>query len=310
MSGPVGDDPGGFRVVRLYHPSHHVPDLAEAEDWFQRVFGRPSTRLSTMSTREPPAGWSNDYATFTPIADVLFDCIDPARYLVDGRHLYEPVDRPRLKGLGWYVDGVGALYRSLRDHGLTVVDQFDRVAIGPEPPSAAGAPMPLFFTTPADAGLRHEFLPPIPFPLDHRLAEDWTPGAVSPDDPLGIVRCAHHTVRTVRPERSLRLLVDVLGGSVVHTGRDPLLAADVTVVHVADSLVQVAVPDDRSGLADHDDYGSIGWQVVDLDRAAAHLESHGVVIAARADHAVLTDPTTSLGIAWCFTDRALPGDPR
>ena len=111
----------------MYHPSHRVPDLDEAEEFFLRVFGRPSVRLSTLSTRgrEMP-----DYSTFTLIADVLFDCIDPRRYVVAGEQRYPDVDQPQLEGMGWYVEGLTSLYRSLRAHGFTVVDQLDRVADG------------------------------------------------------------------------------------------------------------------------------------------------------------------------------------
>lgn len=299
------------RVALLYHPSHHVPDLAEAEAWFERVFGRPSTRLSSLSERPPRADHSDDYCTFTTIADVLFDTIDPARYVVGGAHPYAPVEEPVLRGLGWYADDIGGLYRELRERGITVLDQLGRVADGPEPPTAAGSPLPLFFTAPDDAGLRYELMPRIPFPLDHRLAPGWTLEPPSPDDPLGIVRCAHHTVLTRDPERALRLVVDVLGGTVAGAGRDELLGATATYVHLADAVIEYAVPDDprvepRPG-DPHDRYASIAWQVVDLGRAEAHLAAQGVAVAARADGAILTDPATGLGIAWRFTDRPGPG---
>ncbi len=297
-----------FRVAMLYHPSHHVPDLDEAEAWFERVFGRPSTRLSTLSDRSPPEGWSNDYATFTPIADLLFDSIDPRRYVVAGHHLYEPVDEPRLKGLGWYVEGADELYHSLQDHGFTVLDQMGEVVDGDDAPMAAGARMPLFFTSPEDAGMRHEFLPPIPFPLDHRLAPGWSLESPAADDPLGIVRCARHTIRTDHPDRALRLLVDVLGGTVVREGFDDLLGVDATSVRLADTTIELAARErDRSdggrpSVGDHDDYWSIAFAVTDLDRAETHLRDQGVRIAARTDDALLTDPSTSLGIAWRFVE--------
>lgn len=300
MTGPSsGPETTGHRVVMLYHPSHHVPDLAEAEEFFARVFGRSSTRLSTLSASEPPDGWSNDYATFTPIADLLFDSIDPRRYQVAGRHPYEPVATPELKGLGWYVEGIDLLYRAMRERGFTLLDQLGRPAEGDDPPRAAGAPMPLFFTTPSDTGLRHELLPPIPFPLDHRLATDWKPGQVDPDDPLGIVRCTHHTIRTDHLDRALTALVDVMGGVVVHRGPDDLLGVDAVHVRLADTDLQLAGPGPgEPPVGEVDAHNSIAFEVVDLDRAAAHLTAHGVEMTARTDHALLTDPTTTLGIAW------------
>lgn len=293
----------------LYHPSHHVPDLDEAEDFFARVFGRVSTRLSTLSDREPPEGWSNDYATFTPIADVLFDCIDPRRYVVAGKHLYEPVEDPRLKGLGWYVDDPAGLYRSLQTAGLTVLDQMGEEAEGDDPPTAAGSRMPLYFTSPHDAGLRHELLPRIPFPLDPRLSPGWERGTVDPDDPLGIICCSHHTIRTSLPERALRLLVDVFDGTVVREGHDTLLDVAATFVRLADTVIELAEPDAHpgddggaDGAGDADRYESIAFQVVDVDRAAAHLAVNGVTLITRTDRSLLTDPATSLGVVWRFTD--------
>lgn len=274
-----------------------MPDLGEAEEFFERVFGRPSTRLSTLSPSGP------DHSTFTPIADVLFDSIDPRRYVVGGEQRYPSVEAPVLRGMGWYVEGIGSLYLSLRRHGYTVLDQLDRVAEGDEPPTAAGSAMPLCFTTPEEAGLRHELLPAIPFPLDPRTADGWALPEVSDDDPLGIVRCAHHTVLTRDPGRALRLLVDVFGGTVVGRGRDEVLGAEVTSVRLADSVLRHAVPDDpdaQPGTAEQDVYHSLTWQVADLDRVQRHLTAQGVGIAARTDGLIVTDPATSLGIPWGF----------
>lgn len=295
-----------MKVVGLYHPSHHVPDLDEAEDFFARVFGRSSTRLSTLSHKTPPDGFRNDYATFTPIADVLFDSIDPTRYVVAGRHPYDPVDRPTLKGLGWYVEDVGDLYRRLRAHGFTVLDQLDREAIGEDPPTAVGSPMPLCFTVPAETGLRHELLPPIPFPLDHRQAEGWRRGIVKPEDPLGIIRCRSHTVRSTDPKRGVRFVTKCLDGAVVRTGRDDLLDTEATWVELADTTIQYVA--DATADPTQDDYCSIEFDVVDLAKVEAHLRATGVTVVARTADALVTDPLTSLGVAWRFS--AGPNPPR
>ena len=292
--------------MRLYHPSHHVPDLDEAEDFFARVFGRASTRLSALST---PDRSLPDYSTFTPIADVLFDCIDPDRYVVAGERRYATVERPVLKAMGWYVEGLTSLHRELCRHGFTVVDQLDRVCESAEPPTAVGSPMPLCFTTPADAGLRHELLPPIPFPLDPRMQEGWELPAVSAQDPLGIVRCAHHTILTSDTDRAVRLTVEVFGGTVVDRGRDEVLGATTTSVRLADAVLRYAVPDPGGPLREGidaggaDSYHSITWQVVDLGRVERHLRTCGVGIAAHDDDLLLTEPDTSLGIPWGFTTR-------
>ncbi len=315
-----GDGTGtrDFSVTMMYHPSHHVPDLGEAEGWFQRVFGRASTSLASLSADRPPRpGHPTDYSTFTPISDVLFDTIDPKRYVLLGVQRYATVEQPHLKGFGWYVEGMGEAYRALKRHGIRVTSQLDEVADGDEPPTAAGSAMPLFFSLPEDAGLRYEFFPAIPFPLDPRVAPDWSVPPVSDADPLGIVCCSHHTVLTGRPERALRVVGEVLGGVIVHEGRDGLRGTTGTYVHLADSILEYAVPDvGTAGHADwarndpDDTYHSVTWQVADLERARRHLESQGVRIEMRSEDTLVTDPATSLGIPWGFTTRLTPGDPR
>jgi catechol 2,3-dioxygenase-like lactoylglutathione lyase family enzyme len=313
-----GDGKGDFRVTMMYHPSHHVPDLEEAEDWFERVFGRPSTRLASMTRDAPPRpGYPSDYSTFTPISDVLFDTIDPKRYVLLGVQRYATVEQPHLKAFGWYLEGIADVYRELKRYGIGVTSQLDELADGDDPPTAASSPMPLYFSLPEDAGLRYEFFPAIPFPLDPRIAPGWTVPPVSDDDPLGIERCSHHTVLTGRPERALRLVVDVLGGDIVHEGRDELRGTTGTYVDLGGSILEYAVPDvgtpahsDWAKDDPNDTYHAITWKVADLERAERHLQAQGVGIQMRSDDAIVTDPATSLGIPWGFTSTLVPGDPR
>lgn len=302
----------------MYHPSHHVPSLPEAEVWFERVFGRPSTRLATMMKDAPPReGYPRDYSTFTPIQDVLFDTIDPKAYVLLGVQRYKTVEQPHLKATGWYFEGIADVYRELKRHGIRAVSQLDEVAVGDEPPTAAGSAMPLFFTLPEDAGLRYEIFPAIPFPLDPRIAPDWTLPPPSEHDPLGIERCSHHTVLTTRPERALKLVVDALGGTVIHQGRDELRGTSATYVHLADGVLEYAVPDAGTAAAEdlandlpNDTYHAITWKVADLERAARHLEANDVRVREQSEDTIITDPATSLGIPWGFTTRLVPGDPR
>lgn len=313
-----GDDERDFRVTMMYHPSHHVPDLDEAEGWFERVFGRSSTPLASMSRGAPPRpGYPNDYSTFTPISDVLFDTIDPTRYVLLGVQRYATVERPRLKSFGWYIEGIAEAYRELRRHGIRVTSQLDEIAEGDDPPTAAGSPMPLYFSLPEDIGLRYEFFPAISFPLDPRLAPGWTVPPVSDQDPLGIERCAHHTVLTGNPGRALQLVVDVLGGDIVHEGRDELRGTTGTYVSLAGSILEYAVPDigtrahsDWAEGDPNDTYHSITWKVADLAHVERHLHAQGVRIELRSADTIVTDPDTSLGIPWGFTSKLTPGDPR
>lgn len=312
-------DDRGFRVTMMYHPSHHVTALAEAEQFFEEVFGRTSTPLASMMRDAPPRdGYPTDYSTFTPIQDVLFDTIDPKRYVLLGKQRYRTVDEPHLKGFGWYVEGMPELYQALRRAGITVVNQVDEIAEGDEMPTAAGSPMPLFFTVPENAGLRYELFPQIPFPLDPRVAQEgWNLPPVSESDPLGIERSSHHTVLTARPERALALVVDTLGGEVIREGHNDVIGATSTFVFLGDSVLEYAVPDegtfaraDLEAELPNDAYHSITWKVADLGRVERHLADTGVGILLRSDDTIVTDPKTSLGVPWGFTTALVPGDPR
>lgn len=322
-AGTAGKHQGGskaFRVTMMFHPSHHVTDLAEAESWFDRVFGRPSTNIA-RSMREispeeglpaPREDYPSDYSTFTLISDVLFDSIDPKRYVLDGKQVYRTVEEPHLKSIGWYVDGMSEAYREFGRHHFRVTDQLGEIALGEEPPTAVGRPVPLYFSLPEETGLRYEFFPSIPFPLDPRVSPGWSLPPVSAEDPLLIERCSHHTVLTDQPERALRLVVDVLDAKVVHAGRNEVLGADSIYVRLADSILEYAVPDEgTSAYSDwmrhrpDDTYHSITWKVVDLERVLRHLESQGVGIQTQTEDMIVTEPRTSLGIPWGFTTRTI-----
>lgn len=307
----ASDGERGFRVNQIFHPTIHVRSLDEAEDFYARVFGRPSTNISAMFP--PTADHASDYSTFTMVADVLLDNLEPKRYVTHGEQRYPDIDYGHLKTTGWYVDGVAALYRDLAARGIRVTNSRDQLLTDPEPP-AGGQP---FHALPEDAGIRYHFFETFPFPLDPRRTEGWALPPVSDDDPLGIERCSHHTILTQQPDRALRLLVDTLGGRVVHTGRDDDREAAGPYVHLADAVFHIATPEpgsaaaaDAEALLPADTYHAITWKVADLGRVERHLQSQGVKVARRTDSVLITDPATSLGVPWGFTTRLVPGDPR
>jgi catechol 2,3-dioxygenase-like lactoylglutathione lyase family enzyme len=308
-----------YRVKRLFHPSFHVPDLDAAQEFYLRVFGRPSVPLSSMQRDSPPTpGRRMDYTIFTNISDVLFDTIDPKRVVIDDVQRYKTVDEPQLKSLGWYVEGIEAAYPAIKAHGIRVINMFNEVAEGDDVPTAGpGSDLPMYFTSPEDAGLRYQIFPAIAFPLDPRNEPGWTVPAVTDDDPLSIERCSHHTIVTSQPDRALRLVVDVLGGELIHEGRNDLLKATSTYVWLGEAVLEYAVPDIDSPAAalllaqsPFDVYHAITWKVADLARVQQHLEGQGVSIQARGAGLIVTDPATSLGVPWGFTTSLTPGDPR
>jgi hypothetical protein len=283
-----------------------------AEEFYQRVFGEGSTPMSSIMTNPRP-GSSNDYSTFTLVREVYFDSINPDRLIVNGVQRYPHIDEPHLGRISWYATGMPELFRELKRHGIRVLDSRFEVIEADE------APLPIanFYLSPEDAGLRYSILPDGIFPTDPRVDPGWALPPVGDEDPLGLEYCLYHTVLTSRPERVNKLIIDVLGGKVFHEGRDADRGTSASYVHLADAVIQIAVPDagteaslDLESQAPGDSYHAITWKVVDLDRAARGLESKGVRIRQRSDETFITDPATSLGIPFGFTTQGIPGDPR
>src|SRR5579864_4493240 len=115
-----------YAVKHLYHSTHWVPDLDEATRFFRDAFGRESKVLGEYlggGDREVVPGFRRDYATFTPIAEVQLECIDPTRLLIDGVQPHEKVTEPHLGALAWFVDGIEDLWVDLRRRNIRGTDQ-------------------------------------------------------------------------------------------------------------------------------------------------------------------------------------------
>jgi catechol 2,3-dioxygenase-like lactoylglutathione lyase family enzyme len=306
------------RIGITHHPGHFVADLAEAEEFFKRVFGRSSFSINEVLDRVAYVNpdFPRSYSIYTPIAEVLFDSIDPSRLVFAGRNFSEVRHAlPHLENLGWYVEGHTEAYRALKSHGFTITSSIGEVQERALP-TGPNDPAP-FATVRDEAGMVYEFYPSMVFPCDPRTEPDWVLPPVSDDDPLGIERCSHHTFLTDQPERATNILVGILGGETVHEGRNDLIGATSTYIRIGDSTLEFATPD--AGTVAHDDwlvdapndtYHSITWKVADLDRAQSHLEAQGVGIRNRTAGGFVTDPETSLGIPWGFSEALVPGDPR
>ncbi len=311
--------PGGFKVIAMFHPSHRVTSLVEVEDFFERVFGRNSARLNVLIGLEvQDLANRMDYSTFTTIRDINFDSIDPTRLVKAGKQLYPSVSSSHLNGLGWYIDGLPEVFRSIKKAGFTLIGQDDRVAEGDDPPTVIGASLPMFWTIPEDAGLRYQFVPPVPMPGDFRLRPEWELKPTSPHDPLGLEFCSHHTILTDQLGRAKRLFVDSLGGRVIHEAHNDVRGTSSTYISLGDGLYEFAVPDEgTAAYADlattdpsADCYHAITWKVQDLDRVEHKLAEQGVGISTRSEEIIITDPAASIGIPWGFTTALIPGDPR
>jgi hypothetical protein len=108
-----------------------------------------------------------------------------------------------------------------------------------------------------------------------------------------------------------------LGGTVLHEGRDEQRGLSGPYVRLADAIYHYARPDAGTEAAaalaaksPADKYWAFTFNVVDLDRVAAHLGNAGVKIQSRTARTIVTDPGTSLQVPWGFTTASVPGDTR
>jgi catechol 2,3-dioxygenase-like lactoylglutathione lyase family enzyme len=310
----------GLQVKFSFHPTFNVPDLEETEDFFQRVFGQPSSLMVTVpKDRQLEPGQLPGYSQFVMIRDLLVDYVCPALHTrLYGRQMFPDVDVPVLMNIGWYTEDITKTFRALRAAGIPLTNQIGEPAEGDEPPdvSQGGGGMKMFFTPPGQVGLRYQFLPVFPMRHDPRLDPQWTLPPVSEKDPLQVKHLSHHTILTDDPERAVRFM-RALGGTVIHEGRDEQRGLTGPYVHLADAIYHYARPDAgteaASALAARtpaDKYWAFTFNVADLDRAAAHLRRAGVKIQSRTADTIVTDPDTSLQVPWGFTTERVPGDTR
>lgn len=309
-----------LQVTFSFHPTFNVPSLAEAEDFFQRVFNLPSALMVTAPKDTPlEPGQLPGYSKFVMMRDLLIDYVSPALHTkLYGRQVFPDVDLPVLMNIGWYSADMTGTFRALRAAGIPLTNQLGEPAEGDEPPDVnqGGGGMKMFFTPADQVGLRYQFLPVFPMPHDPRLDPNWTLPPVSDEDPLQIKHLSHHTILTEDPQRAVRFM-EALGGSVIHEGRDAQRGLAGPYVHLADAIYHYAIPDAGTEAAallaakvPADKLWAMSFNVVDLDRVAAHLDSVGVKVQSRTDDTIVTEPSTSLQVPWGFSTARIPGDPR
>jgi catechol 2,3-dioxygenase-like lactoylglutathione lyase family enzyme len=312
-----------FELVKLYHPSHRVPDLQTADHFFQNVFGIASVwRSQIYKTPDPKyPTFPTDYCIFTTIADVFFDCIDPRKYIIDGVQRYATVSEPHLNGFGWGVKNIDGAYEAVQSIGIVATDQADRPSDPEKCPIASFNTSKLFYTTPESSGIRLEFYPIESVgSYDPRKDPSWKLNPKQGKGSLGIQFCSHHTTLTNDMDRALKLYRDLLGGKVICEDANTLRGTRSIFIQLADAVHEIAVPTKEGTYAQQDFAARIGsktdvyhaltWKVLDLDQARSHLEAQGVRILARNATMIVTEPQDGMGIPWGFTVALLPGDTR
>ncbi|KIX98598.1 uncharacterized protein Z520_05899 [Fonsecaea multimorphosa CBS 102226] len=310
-----------YEVRYMWHPTHKVTDLKACEKFFQDVFNLESTPVeANLPPKEECPTYPRDYSILTMIREVMFDCVDPTKYVVEGRQSLEDVDEPgHLFCFGLAVDGADEIYKVCIDHGIRSTDQANRLGSLKKPPITGFKNATLFFTLPESAGLRYQIYPvSATGPPDPRAEPGWKLPPVAENDPLALEFCSHHTILSANPVKAFNFLIGILKGRIIHQGRNELLETDSTYISLGDGVYEVAVPtragsfaaEDLKFNAPFDTYHALTWKVKDLAKVRRHLEDKKIPLLMQNEHMVVTDPKYTIGVPWGFTDQKVPGDLR
>lgn len=310
-------------LTMMFHPTSTVDDLEVARAWYRRVFGREGiTWAQRWDFSRMKSDYPKDYSFLIHLGDVVFDVLSPSLILEKtGRSPAYPAGEG-MADLAWYAEDVPGLAEKVIAHGYRIVGQGgEPIPPGPDLArrleSSLTNDSDLFWVAWEDAGIAYEF-----FKMgeshrefysrigDPRLRPDWTLPPVSADDPLGVIRCSHHTVITRDASKGVRLYTRPIDGTIIDQHFDPRRNADSTFVSIANSVIEFAqvrdghVIDPRTGAeADRDIYTGITLQVQDVERAAAHLVAEGLTVARDGDE-IYTDPAETFGVEWVFSPRS------
>ena len=152
---------------------------------------------------------------------------------------------------------------------------------------------------------------------DPRKRPGWMLAPPGPDDPLAVGLLSHLTVVVRDPGAARRFLVDVCGGRVFAEDQDDELGTRSTwvVLGTEATVVEIAVPlKEGPRKRDLEKVGntahSLTFMVRDLERAGTYLRSKGLAFEIESDRLIVTDPATSIGLRFGFTERFHRGDPR
>ncbi|PSN74200.1 hypothetical protein BS50DRAFT_670645 [Corynespora cassiicola Philippines] len=335
----------GYEIRGVTHPTAVISERKIAVDMFMKVFNISGfSQESVMTPERTPVGYPNNYSWLFPIADVLFDVIEPALYTPVGWTAPPVKHQDGLVEIGMNINGTNALHtQALVPRGIRTIDGLRRPVSKDEAADCLASMHPktdawsgkLIWSLPEDTGLSWEFIgsPNMAPPFDEIV---WS-GEPSPNDPLGIEHGSHHTLVTRDLDRALKVPLGVFPGQIIHKGYNPLLQTDSTYIwlpakqppsgHVVSPLLlEVAVPttDDSVaakelakgpkpsllGLPSKDSYYMLTWKVKDLDKAKEHLKNVGIGFEATSETTIITNPEDFCGIRWGFTSEFVPGDPR
>jgi hypothetical protein len=306
----------------LFHITHVVDRLDDALDCHRRLFLRPALDGGYWDV-------PRRHAIFTFVGGVWIEAMAP-----DGRGggLRAFVDRfgSRWHSLAWYVKGIDDLADELHRRGVRFYDSDGDRITGAVP---RHGPMPLppgyrrdyppdwtsavLYTNFRDAHGMLELCEPS---TDHPLPPRWVDDDMRSDtDPLGIVTTSHQTTVVPGCDAAARFFVDAFGGHLFHQSENPALGVRSAFVVVGEgrgTVLELAEPI-ANGPA-RDDLEACGrpvlhrttFRVRDLGVVREHLAAEGFGVEFDCDGLIVTDPASTVGARFAFTDRDLVDDPR
>jgi catechol 2,3-dioxygenase-like lactoylglutathione lyase family enzyme len=275
-----------FTIGKVFHLTQVVDDLDEADAWYDRVFApfRNYRGYMAEAVRVASAFCIGDHVNeLVQLADV------------PGAHA-SPIGRfrarfgSRFHSIAWFVDDVGACYRTLSDHGVRTVDVAGRRIVSDEHAVEVG----YIWTHPKDSyGLLEFGRSPGRFGVDPRYQAFWPTAVAYWRDvhPLGLSGPLGLTFSVSDPDGAAIFYEEVLGATRVPSDAGHAFAVgETTTVELLDKDSDPALRAFGEGI-----FGAT-FHSVDLERAAAHLAAVGVVGRRRdGDSAIVIDAEQALG---------------
>lgn len=309
-------------VPALYHPTVAVHDLEAARNWFRRVFNRKPLRWEeTLDVNLLNEGYPTNYSFFAFVCDIHWVFLCPelhARGLLNGQTRYRNVQEGMI-GLGWYTDNAVELFDRLAKAGIRSHDQQGQaITTAKLPTSSFLNDVFTGFTEPADTGIRYEFQQTgqrhwakYSEEADLRLRPGWKGPSVDENDPLGLEFTSHHTIVTRDPGRLRGLYVDLLEAEQLATAKSAELDCECVFLRLADTILEVAVPNPGRSLYDRvadgeDLYLGLTYKVASAEKVVLHLSGVNVPFVRRASDTVVIEPAHGFGVEWRFVDGPLP----
>ncbi len=296
-----------FKIGKLFHLTHVVDNLREADQWYDDVFSACRYYRGYMR-----AAMRN--ASVLAIGDCPMEAIQTAPvpgaensaigkfHARFGQHFHS---------IAWYVDSIEDTFNQLSKHNVRQVDMVGRPARGP-----FGKRNIAVWTHPKDTHGAIEFAQVEDFSIDVRLHPSWSSAFWRDQHPLGIERASHITVVVRDLGKGKAFYQDVLRGELLHEEELPGHKKSAFVAVGEDTVVELAQPllaqSAEARDLEHAGEGLFGvtFKTTDLARAAQFLESKNQRAEWRGVDTLVINREDSFGIGVGFTQRKIPNDPR